>query len=71
MANGLAVGVCHPTYGRGPSHPPYHPSHRPYLPPPLQDEVLSDLSDDEDLGSYIATKEEAELKGLLWTEMNK
>ena len=42
------------------------------LHPLLQDEELSDLSDgDGELSSYIATKEEAELKGLLWTEMNR
>lgn len=34
-------------------------------------DLLSDLSEDDDISTYLATKEEAELKGLLWTEMNK
>lgn len=34
------------------------------------DEELSDMDDDE-LDMYIASKEEAELKHMLWTEMNK
>ncbi|KAG1655086.1 hypothetical protein FOA52_004226 [Chlamydomonas sp. UWO 241] len=38
--------------------------------PEEDEDVLSDLSDEEQ-ATYIATTEEAELKGLLWCEMNK
>eukprot|EP00798_Chlamydomonas_sp_ICE-L_P004544 gene4544-14722_t len=35
-----------------------------------QEDTLSDI-DDEDIGTYLASKDEAELKEVVWTEMNK